>query len=55
VLFIRHLAHLTPDEIKDMESYNPKGKMEEEDEEQPAAPASPAKPSGKPAEGHQHH
>jgi mono/diheme cytochrome c family protein len=55
VLFIRHLAHLTPDEIKDMESYNPKGKMEEEDEEQPAALASPAKPSGKPAEGHQHH
>ena len=34
VLFIRHLAHLTPDDIKDMESYNPKGKMETEDEQE---------------------
>lgn len=32
VLFIRHLPHLTPEDIKDMESYNPKGKMEMEDE-----------------------
>lgn len=32
VLFIRHLPHITPDEIKDMESYNPKGKMETEDD-----------------------
>jgi mono/diheme cytochrome c family protein len=34
VLFIRHLPHQTPEEIKDMESYNPKGKMETEDEEE---------------------
>lgn len=32
VLFIRHLPHITPEDIKDMESYNPKGKMETEDE-----------------------
>jgi mono/diheme cytochrome c family protein len=32
VLFIHHLPHLTPEDIKDMESYNPKGKMETEDE-----------------------
>jgi mono/diheme cytochrome c family protein len=53
VLFIRHLSHLSPEEIKDMESYNPKGKMEEEDEpaEAPGAAASPAKP----AEEHHHH
>lgn len=56
VLFIRRLPHLTPDEIKDMETYNPKGKMEEEDEEEPAAPvSSTAKPSGEHAAGHQHH
>jgi mono/diheme cytochrome c family protein len=52
VLFIRHLPKLTPDEIKDMESYNPKGKMEEE-EEQPGAPNA-AKTSDKPAEHHHH-
>ena len=42
VLFIRHLPRLTPDEEKDMESYNPQGKMEkeEEQEETPNAPAS---------------
>ena len=55
VLFIRHLPRVTPDELKDMESYNPKGKMEEEDEqEQPAAPSA-AKPSGKAAQEHHHH
>jgi mono/diheme cytochrome c family protein len=32
VLFIRHLPQLSAEEIKDMESYNPKGKMEMEDE-----------------------
>lgn len=32
VLFIRHLPALTPEEIKEMEAYNPKGKMEMEDE-----------------------
>src|SRR6202049_961806 len=53
VLFIRHLSHLTPDEIKDMESYNPIGKMEKEEE--PAEVPSAAKPSGKPAEEHHHH
>lgn len=55
VLFIRHLPHLTPDELKDMESYNPKGKMEEEDEqEQPEAPI-PSKSSDKGSEEHHHH
>jgi hypothetical protein len=53
VLFVRHLSHLTPEEIKDMESYNPKGKMEEEEE--PAEVPSATKPTGKPAEVHQHH
>jgi mono/diheme cytochrome c family protein len=53
VLFIRHLSHLTPEETKDMESYNPKGKMEEEEE--PAEGPSAAKPSGKPDEAHHHH
>ncbi|HLJ15854.1 MAG TPA: cytochrome c [Bryobacteraceae bacterium] len=53
VLFIRHLSHLTPEEIKDMESYNPKGKMEEEEEpaESPGAATAPVKP----AEEHHHH
>src|ERR1700726_3552677 len=48
VLFIRHLPKLTPEEIKDMESYNPIGRMEKEEE--PAEVPSAAKPSGKPAE-----
>jgi mono/diheme cytochrome c family protein len=33
VLFIRHLPHLTQEDLDDMKAYNPKGKMEEEDEE----------------------
>src|SRR6202521_5108969 len=53
VLFIRHLSHLTPEEIKDMESFNPIGKMEKEEE--PAEVPSAPKPSGKPAELHHHH
>src|ERR1700675_666166 len=53
VLFIRHLSNLTPEEIKDMESYNPIGRMEKEEE--PAEAPSAVKPSGKPAEVHQHH
>jgi hypothetical protein len=53
VLFIRHLSHLTPEEIKDMESYNPTGKMEKEEE--PAEVPSAGKASGKPAEEHHHH
>lgn len=52
VLFIRHLPHLTPDELKDMETYNPKGKMETEEE--PAASGA-AQSSSKPAEEHHHH
>jgi mono/diheme cytochrome c family protein len=52
VLFIRHLSHLTREELKDMESYNPKGKMEEEEE--PAAPSS-AGSSSKAGEAHHHH
>jgi mono/diheme cytochrome c family protein len=55
VLFIRHLPHLTPEELKDMESYNPKGKMEEEDEqEQHEAPIA-TNPPGKKTEEHHHH
>jgi len=53
VLFIRHLSHLTPEEIKDMENYNPIGKMEKEEE--PAEAPSAGKASGKPAEEHHHH
>src|SRR5216684_8749845 len=53
VLFIRHLSHLTPEEIKDMESYNPIGKMEKEEE--PAEAPNAGKASGKPAEEHHHH
>jgi mono/diheme cytochrome c family protein len=53
VLFIRHLSQLTPEELKDMERYNPKGKMEEEEE--PAAAPSPAGSSGKSGEEHHHH
>ena len=53
VLFIRHLPHLTADELKDMESYNPKGKMETEEE--PAAASGTAQPAGKAVEGHHHH
>lgn len=54
VLFIRHLPELTADERKDMESYNPKGKMEEEDEEAEPAPDA-GKATGKPAEERHHH
>jgi mono/diheme cytochrome c family protein len=53
VLFIRHLSHLSSDEIKDMESYNPIGKMEKE-EEPPEVPSA-SKPTGKPAEVQHHH
>jgi mono/diheme cytochrome c family protein len=41
VLFIRRLPQLTPDELKDMEDYNPKGKFDEEYEHEGA--------------GHHHH
>jgi mono/diheme cytochrome c family protein len=52
VLFIRHLPHLTAEEIKDMEHYNPKGQMEIEDEqEQGEAPNSVNSP-GKSAPHH---
>ncbi len=48
VLFIRHLPQLSADELKEMELYNPKGKMElDEEEEQGGAGASSAP--------HQHH
>jgi mono/diheme cytochrome c family protein len=53
VLFIRHLPRLTPDELKDMQSYNPKGKMETEEE--PAAAPAAGKASGKTPEEHHHH
>jgi mono/diheme cytochrome c family protein len=54
VLFIRHLPQLTPDEIHDMEHYNPKSMAEQEEEKQEeeflnggAMPSAPA--------DHQHH
>jgi mono/diheme cytochrome c family protein len=53
VLFIRHLSQLTHEEIKDMESYNPIGKMEKED--LPEELTRPGKATGKPAEVHHHH
>jgi mono/diheme cytochrome c family protein len=53
VLFIRHLSHLTPEEIQDMENYNPVGKMEKEEE--PSAAPSAGKTSGKPVEEPHHH
>ena len=34
VLFIRHLPHLTPDEIRDMERYNRKSIVEQEEEKE---------------------
>ena len=34
VLFIRHLPSLTPDEIQEMESLNPKGPMERQEEQE---------------------
>lgn len=53
VLFIRHLPQLTPDELKDMEHYNPTGPFDaEEDQRQQQEPA--AQP-GEPAAGHHHH
>jgi mono/diheme cytochrome c family protein len=55
VLFIRHLAHLTPEELKDMESYNPKGKMEEEDEQEQHEGPVATNPPGKKTEEHHHH
>jgi mono/diheme cytochrome c family protein len=53
VLFIRHLSHLTPEEVKDMESYNPIGKMENEEEPSEALPA--GKEPGRSIEEHDHH
>jgi mono/diheme cytochrome c family protein len=34
VLFVRHLSHLTPEEIRDMERFNPKSIAEREEEKQ---------------------
>jgi mono/diheme cytochrome c family protein len=53
VLFIRHMPQITAEEIKDMEDYNPIGKMEKE-EEPPEVPSA-GKGPGKPAEEHHHH
>jgi mono/diheme cytochrome c family protein len=52
VLFIRHLPNLTPDEIKDMDSFNPKAKME--DEEEPTKDPNSANPAMNPSRTHQH-
>ena len=50
VLFIRHLPKLTPEEIKDMEHYNPVGEMEREDEKEHEGV-----PDGKSAPAKHHH
>jgi len=55
VLFIRHLSHLTPDEIKDMEHFNPKGAMENEEEQEHAETPKAGGPLGKSAPDHHHH
>lgn len=54
VLFIRHLPKLTPDEIKDMERYNPVGEMEREDEKENEAVPEKGKAPGNPAPAHHH-
>jgi len=54
VLFIRHLPQLTPDEIKDMERYNPVGEMEREDEKENEAVPEKGKAPGNPAPAHHH-
>jgi mono/diheme cytochrome c family protein len=55
VLFIRHLPKLTPEEIKDMEQYNPIGKMELDEEKEHEEASHDGKPSGKSAPEHHHH
>src|ERR1700687_4297494 len=56
VLFIRHLSRLTPEEIKDMEHYNPIGEMEREDEKEHEEAPNDGNSSGKAApEQHHHH
>jgi mono/diheme cytochrome c family protein len=54
VLFIRHLPHLTPEEIKDMEEYNPVGKMEREEGQQHEEAPNGGNSSGKSAPHHHH-
>ncbi|MGH9690253.1 MAG: c-type cytochrome [Candidatus Acidiferrales bacterium] len=53
VLFIRHLPHLTPDDEKDMEHFNPKGEMEIEEEQE--QPSNGGGASNAPADGQHHH
>jgi mono/diheme cytochrome c family protein len=55
VLFIRHLPKLTPEEIKDMEHYNPVGEMEREDEKEHEDATGSGKASGTSAPAHHHH
>src|SRR6266478_10017156 len=55
VLFIRHLPKLTPEEIKDMEHYNPVGEMEREEEREQEEALKAENPSGKSAPEHHHH
>src|SRR5258707_2178982 len=51
VLFIRHLPKLTPEEIKNMERYNPVAEMEGEDEKEHEV----VPDNGKPAPAKNHH
>jgi mono/diheme cytochrome c family protein len=55
VLFIRHLPKLTPEEIRDMEHYNPVGEMEREDEKEHEETGDKGKGTGKSAPEHHHH
>jgi len=55
VLFIRRLPKLTPEEIKDMERYNPVGEMEREDEKEHEGAADKGNAPGKSTPEHHHH
>jgi mono/diheme cytochrome c family protein len=52
VLFIRHLPKLTPEEIKDMEHYNPVGEMEREDQHEEVPKAGESSGKSVPAKHH---
>ena len=53
VLFIRHLTAMTPEEMKNMERFNPKSEMERTEEDEERQFLSGENPSRKPL--HEHH
>src|SRR5260370_37409386 len=55
VLFIRHLAKLTAEEINDMEHYNPVGEMEREEEREHEDAQEDGNPSEKSDQEQNHH